>query len=143
MRESVRVHMCSCIQAGGERQRIPRSLLAVSAEPNVRLNLPWDHDLSQNQECGAQPTEPTRHPYFLIYTLLLYTVLIEILISPLPNSVTWKNSLITLRLRFLICKIGMVRLTISEIIHVEYWSLEPTEHSVNINFIYISHRKSQ
>ena len=31
------------------------------------ISRPWDHDLSQNQELDAEPTEPSRHPYFLYF----------------------------------------------------------------------------
>ena len=47
-----------------ERERIPSRLCTISTEPNVELEStgPRDHNLSQNQEPDAQPTEPSRHP---------------------------------------------------------------------------------
>ena len=44
--------------AEGEGKRISRKL-TLSEEPNTGL---WDHDLSQNQETAAQPTEPPWWP---------------------------------------------------------------------------------
>ena len=46
---------------GAERKRIPSRLHSVSTEPNAGLDL-WDHNLSQDQESDASPTEPPRRP---------------------------------------------------------------------------------
>ena len=48
-----------------------RSLSRLPAEPRARPGAvvppPWDHDLSQNQESAAQPTEPPRRPSWVTF----------------------------------------------------------------------------
>jgi len=45
------------------RERESQADSPLSAEPNSGLSLrTLGHDLSQNQESDAQPTEPPRHP---------------------------------------------------------------------------------
>ena len=47
---------------GGEEQRERENF----KHPDVGLNpRPWDHDLSQNQEPGTQPTEPPTCPWIM------------------------------------------------------------------------------
>ena len=47
----------------GQKERESQADFPLSAEPNTRLDLTTlDHDLNQNQESDAQPTEPPRCP---------------------------------------------------------------------------------
>ena len=62
-------------EKSGERGRgRERILSTVTMEPDMGLNptTHWDHDLNQNQESDAQPTEPSRCPHkMLVLTLVL------------------------------------------------------------------------
>ena len=52
--------------AEGEREREHLQQTPPSAQSPTQglIPRPWDHDLNQNQELDAQPTEPPRHPEF-------------------------------------------------------------------------------
>ena len=50
-----------------ERENLNKALHSVQRPTWGSISQPWDHDLGQNQELDAQPTEPPRrpHPYFM------------------------------------------------------------------------------
>ena len=46
----------------GERENLKQTPHSAQSPTQGLIPQPWDHDLSQNQESGAQPTEPPRCP---------------------------------------------------------------------------------